>query len=154
MDVQIGPARDRPSSKRHEAWVYEAGGVIRGLQQGRDEEDVDDSKEVVQLKFLQKSNKEQMDKLYALWKHEPRAIHYYLHKFIFPTYLRSQQVKISASGQAVGSDMLVAKRVGFSGTPSDLLPVELGHCEYEVRSRLPYLSFHFAHCDPISTDRR
>lgn len=41
-------------------------------------------------------------------------------------------MKISASGQAVGGDMLVGKRVGFSGTPSDLLPQELGRCDYET----------------------
>ncbi len=28
--------------------------------------------------------------------------------------------------------MLVNKRVGFSGTPSDLLPQELGRCDYET----------------------
>jgi hypothetical protein len=28
--------------------------------------------------------------------------------------------------------MLFASRLGFSGTPSDLLPIELGHCHYEV----------------------
>jgi hypothetical protein len=41
-------------------------------------------------------------------------------------------MKISASGQAVGGDMLVGRRVGFSGTPSDLLPQELGRCDYET----------------------
>ena len=34
--------------------------------------------------------------------------------------------------QAVGGDMLFGRRVGFSGTPSDLLPVELGQCDYET----------------------
>lgn len=26
--------------------------------------------------------------------------------------------------------MLVGKRIGFSGTPSDLLPQEMGECDY------------------------
>lgn len=90
------------------------------------------SKEVVQLKFLQKSNEEQMDKLFALIRYEPLVIHHYLQKTIFPLHMRSQHMKISASGQAVGGDMLVGKRVGFSGTPSDLLPHELGRCDYET----------------------
>ena len=81
---------------------------------------------MVALKFLQKSNAEQMDKLFSLIKLEPLVIHDYLQKSIFPTYMRSQRMKISASGQAVGGDMLIGKRVGFSGTPSDLLPKELG----------------------------
>jgi hypothetical protein len=61
----------------------------------------------VQLKFLQKSNKEQMDKLFQLIKSEPLVIHYYLQKSIFPLYMRSQKSKISASGQAVGGYFLL-----------------------------------------------
>ena len=89
-------------------------------------------KEVVQLKFLQKSNQEQIDKLFELFRLEPRVIHYYLQKTIFPQHMRSQKLKISASGQAVGGDMLFGRRLGFSGTPSDLLPKELGKCDYET----------------------
>lgn len=140
---EIGPARERKSSQRHEDWVFAAGGRIRGLKAHRDgsEWDVNENvlteeelskREVVQLKFLQKSNEEQMDKLFELVHYEPLVIHYYLQKTIFPTHMRSQRVKLSASGQAVGGDMIVGKRVGFSGTPSDLLPHELGRCDYET----------------------
>jgi hypothetical protein len=138
---EIGPARERPASRRHEAWVLAAGGRIRGLARdaggkgeaavaGKGADGGEAAAEVVQLKFLQKSNAEQMEKLYRLWRAEPLAIHYYLTKFIFPAYMLSQKVKLSASGQAVGGDMLVGRRVGFSGTPSDLLPKELGRCDY------------------------
>ncbi len=73
-----------------------------------------------------------MDKLFLLLQREPLVIHDYLQKTIFPLHMRSQRLKISASGQAVGGDMLVGRRVGFSGTPSDLLPQELGRCDYET----------------------
>ena len=183
---EIGPARERPSSVRHETWVLAAGGRIRGIKtkaktltkqsssaslgkrsasdasemgsgpaadapkglrkQGscesllsktssaskRDGADQTQAIEVVQLKFLQKSNAEQMQKLWKLWEKEPLAIHYYLSKFVFPAHMRSQKTKVSASGQALGGDMLVGRRVGFSGTPSDLLPKELGKCDYET----------------------
>ena len=43
-------------------------------------------------------------------------------------------MKLSASGQAIGGDMLVSHRIGFSGTPSDLVPLELGSCQYEKGS--------------------
>lgn len=138
---EIGPARDRESSLRHEQWVFSAGGKIRGLEATRDGKlwvenllglDEPTTREVVQLKFLQKSNQEQMDRLYELIRYEPLVIHHYLQKSIFPIHMRSQRMKISASGQAVGGDMLFAKRVGFSGTPSDLLPQELGSCDYET----------------------
>ncbi|KAJ8602501.1 hypothetical protein CTAYLR_001253 [Chrysophaeum taylorii] len=147
---EIGPACDRPSSRRHEAWVRASGGRIRGLDdlarsaagvETRPENKksgsaatitkADDDRTVVQLKFLQKSNEEQMDKLFELWRREPLALHHYLETAVFPTHMRSQRRKISASGQAIGGDMLFARRVGFSGTPSDLLPLELGACEYQ-----------------------
>jgi len=130
---EIGPSRDRPSSQRHEQWVLAAGGRIRGIKTGKPKGLPNVSGvEVVQLKFLQKSNLEQMQKLYDLWSKEPLAIHYYLSKFVFPAHMRSQKIKISASGQALGGDMLVGRRLGFSGTPSDLLPKELGKCDYET----------------------
>lgn len=166
---EIGPARDRESSIRHEKWIFASGGAIRGLKTTRDgkvwnlnkiddsasgssstnasttttnnnngnnnnanEEQQKSNKEVVQLKFLQKSNKEQMNKLYELVRYEPLVIHHYLQNSVFPQFMRSQKLKISASGQAVGGDILVGKRVGFSGTPSDLLPQELGRCDYET----------------------
>ncbi len=58
----------------------------------------------------------------------------YLNEFIFPAYMRHQIVKLSASGQALGGDMLFGRRIGFSGTPSDLMPIELGECGYEKGS--------------------
>jgi len=131
---EIGPARERPSSKRHETWVLEAGGKLRGLKNAkpaRQQPGVEPT-EVVQLKFLSKSNAEQMQKLFALWQLEPLVIQHYLNIFVFPAYMRHQRQKISASGQTVGGDMLFGRRVGFSGTPSDLLPKELGKCSYET----------------------
>ncbi len=69
-------------------------------------------------------------RLFELWKSEPLVIHDYLTRFIFPSYMKSQKMKISASGQAVGGEMLFKRRVGFSGTPSDLMPKELGVCDF------------------------
>eukprot|EP00808_Paulinella_micropora_P006835 g75373.t1 len=152
FSLEIGPPRERASSRRHESWVIQAGGAVRGIKKHRRQADAQptkgkewkenkegeqpaanqNQKEVVQLKYLQKSNVEQMTKLYDLWRMCPQVIHYYLNKFIFPTYTQSQHRKISASGQAVGGAMLVARRLGFSGTPSDLLPIELGQCGYET----------------------
>ncbi len=33
---EIGPARDRDSSQRHEKWVFAAGGAVRGLKTTKD----------------------------------------------------------------------------------------------------------------------
>lgn len=124
---EIGPARDRQSSIRYEAWVMASGGSIRGLKKdgvdgtggageaagaaavsaiedaeagsggggkksGAEKESDAADKEVVQLKFLQKSNKEQMQKLRQLWNIEPLVLHYYLNKFIFPAKTKDRSV--------------------------------------------------------------
>ena len=36
FSIEIGPARERESSQRHEAWVHAAGGAIRGLKTAKD----------------------------------------------------------------------------------------------------------------------
>jgi thiol-disulfide isomerase/thioredoxin len=92
------------------------------------------SKEVVSLRLLKQSSKEQILELYFLLRKLPDLIHWYLNEFIFPTHMRFQHTKISASGQDIGGNMLFPRRVGFSGTPSDLLPIELGRCQYEAGS--------------------
>lgn len=45
--------------------------------------------------------------------------------------LRAQSSRLSASGQELGGDLVFGCRMAFSGTPSDLLPRELGICRYE-----------------------
>ena len=37
-----------------------------------------------------------------------------------------QQMKLSASGQELGGDLLFGRRLGFSGTPPTSLPEEAG----------------------------
>ena len=88
----------------------------------------------------------------------PSAIHFYLETIIFPNFMRFQEQKsgtqvgarggrFSASGQEMGGSILFKQRrkcfvelkkrgarLGFSGTPSELMPRELGQCEYEPGS--------------------
>jgi len=42
-----------------------------------------------------------------------------------------QETRLCANGQQLGGDLVFGLRLGFSGTPSDLLPVELQPCNYE-----------------------
>eukprot|EP01124_Arcella_intermedia_P031565 TRINITY_DN7153_c0_g1_i1.p1 TRINITY_DN7153_c0_g1~~TRINITY_DN7153_c0_g1_i1.p1 ORF type:complete len:1682 (+),score=401.80 TRINITY_DN7153_c0_g1_i1:436-5046(+) len=53
---------------------------------------------------------------------------------VFPLVLRHQVTKLQASGQDLGSNMLFGTRLGFSGTPSDVLPYQLRPCHYEPES--------------------
>ena len=79
-------------------------------------------------------NPNQVNRLFELLRKLPTAIHWYLEQTVFPTYTQHQHVKLSSSGQELGGAMLFPWRLGFSGTPSDLLPLDLGRCGYELGS--------------------
>eukprot|EP00954_Amorphochlora_amoebiformis_P010951 855391-Amorphochlora_amoeboformis.AAC.1 len=134
-----GPVRHRPTNRLHASWVKIAKGFIKGSKEEKRTRKAGkfppadmDKRTVVSLRLLQRSNSDQMNKLYSLWKDLPETIHYYLKDYIFEKYMRHQRVKLSACGQELGGAMLFPRRIGFSGTPSDLMPVELGSCDYEV----------------------
>ena len=91
----------------------------------------EESVEVAPLRLLKQANEGEVKKLYHLLKLVPEVCHWYLSEIIFVEHMRHQNKKLSASGQELGGDMLFKVRFGFSGTPSDLLPQELGSCGYE-----------------------
>ncbi len=118
---------------RFEKWIKGAGGRIRGVRKlailGDEEdetevslnEEEEDPQEVVCLQLLKLSNMDQMNRVFGLLHSHPESIHFYLNDFIFPQYTRHQIIKLSESGQALGSDMLFPKpRIGFSGFSSFL----------------------------------
>ena len=111
-----GKAKKNKKKKKEQQKAKKA-----GSHQAEDEEE-EETKEVVALKHLQLGNKDQMNKLYDLWRYHAAVLYHYLQDTVFRNYMRSQTVKMSASGQAIGGDMLFGRRLGFSGTPSDLLP--------------------------------
>ena len=82
------------------------------------------------LQVIDVGDDEQMEVLYDLLARLPQAVLYYLHTYILPTTMEFRELKISASGQDLGGDILFPLRLGFSGTPSNLLPEELGSCQY------------------------
>jgi thiol-disulfide isomerase/thioredoxin len=142
FEKEIGPFRQRKSAILHQTWVVAAGGVIKGkIKETKDKVNVEnvspeaaaaaDDKIMVPLWLLKASNDEQMAGLFALLKRHPATIHWYLEQIIFPTFMQHQIVKISSSGTDVGGDIIFQRRIGFSGTPSDLLPISLGQCGYE-----------------------
>ena len=89
---------------------------------------------VLPLHLLKRSTDSHMRPLFKLFRKSPSVITWYLEEFIFPNYMRHQLFKLSASGQELGGSMLFKSRVGFSGTPSDLMPKELGQCGFETTS--------------------
>lgn len=156
---EVGPYSQRKSSLLHQSWVAQAGGLVQKRALSEDTTDIvapgiwlqqrasdgpdwpdllaEEREEwlakalVVPLRLLKRSNSGQMDKLFELLQFEPKVVIWYLQDIVFPTHMRHQHLKLSSSGQDLGGDVLFPKRIGFSGTPSDLLPMELGKCDYE-----------------------
>ena len=138
----MGPFPLRKSSQLYASWVQQAGGTIKGAKakaaatgvEGAVVDEEEEAKTVVPLWLLKQSNDEQMGRLFTLLRKVPAVIHWLLEQVTFPSFMQHQRLKLSASGQELGGSMLFGKRIGFSGTPSDLLPLDLGRCGYEKGS--------------------
>ena len=73
-----------------------------------------------------------MGVLYSLLGKLPHVIGHYLEQLVFPLTMQHQTRKLSANGQDLGSASLFGCRLGFSGTPSDLLPIDFGVAQYQT----------------------
>ncbi len=150
-----GPFELRISNQEFEHWIFLAGGIVKGSKRFREKynpsrkkvacESYDDSSDTITsdesfevqiwpLRLIDINDQDQFDALFKLLRNIPRVIHYYLSKIVFPAILKHQNVKLSASGQELGGTMLFNRRIGFSGTPSELIPLELNKCMYEKGS--------------------
>jgi hypothetical protein len=95
-------------------------------------------REVWPLHLIEWDNAEQMSVLFSLLRRQPEVIRYYLvneqpkeePRGVFRRTMQFQNLKLCASGQEIGGDVLFGRRMGFSGTPNNLLPEELGKCRY------------------------
>jgi hypothetical protein len=96
-----------------------------GLEEEEEEEDFPP------LQFIDLRDLELLLQLHSLMYKLPHAVQFYLTVHTFPETMEHQNMKLSANGQDLGSDLLFERRIGFSGTPSQLLPLELGKCHYE-----------------------
>ncbi|KAF8285120.1 hypothetical protein TcBrA4_0033550 [Trypanosoma cruzi] len=88
----------------------------------------------IPLSQLQVTDEVAVHALHYRLRYLPEVVHYYLCSHIFPRTMNFQGMKISACGHELGSSMLFTSRIGFSGTPSNLLPLDLGDCFYEPGS--------------------
>ena len=120
---QVGPRDQRPACLLFRDWLIQSNG---------DKER--DSIPVLPLPLFQPTDRLQLQGLYDLVRSVPAVIHYYLRQLVFPACLIFQKMKLSACGHELGSSILFPHRIGFSGTPSNLLPLDLGTCEYEPTS--------------------
>eukprot|EP01012_Entosiphon_sulcatum_P004402 TRINITY_DN11719_c0_g1_i1.p1 TRINITY_DN11719_c0_g1~~TRINITY_DN11719_c0_g1_i1.p1 ORF type:complete len:3283 (+),score=530.28 TRINITY_DN11719_c0_g1_i1:870-9851(+) len=152
MEDEDGAYHKRPTVKRFVEWVELAGGHVRGTPRrklppafsalkGEDAPSEDKSRsldgeadpfdDIWSLELLDRRDTEQMEVVYQLLRRSAFAIELYLHEIVFPATTTHAGVQLTATAQDLGGDMLFQTRVGFSGTPSDLLPEELGRCNYQ-----------------------
>ena len=122
LHQESGPKKQRPAYRIFENWVNSA------CKKQKKERNIMD------LELFQLADSKQLRKIRELLAFEADVIHYYLRQIVFPKTMQQQRVKITASGQELGSDMLFGRRLGFSGTPSNLLPVDIVPCNFEKGS--------------------
>ncbi|KAH3756032.1 nxn protein [Pelomyxa schiedti] len=124
---QVGPREQRPASTMFKNWLALARETASAAV-------VAASSSILPLALFQPNDPKQMTQLYALVRRLPQLIHYYLCQHVFPACMNFQLLKVSACGHELGSNLLFGRRIGFSGTPSNLLPLDLGECQYEPGS--------------------
>ena len=146
MGDQRGPFSERPARVLFQDWLEDAG-VVGDLDElddddalgadGGEEELADDnlaSGVVLPLELFQPRDVSQMDALTAALAQSAKVGAHYLTKHVFPKVLNFQTRKLAASGVDLGSTAVFQTRLGFSGTPSLLLPTDMGACNFEPGS--------------------
>ncbi|CAK9024379.1 unnamed protein product [Durusdinium trenchii] len=128
---QLGPRDTRPAHVLFESWVRQAG-CCRGYKMRRLDEEL--SRNILPLSLFQPTDPKQMARLYRQIQNTSEVAHFWLRQHVFPVTMNFHPLKISASGHELGSSLLFGYRLGFSGTPSNLLPEDLGECFYEPGS--------------------
>ena len=135
MEQEGGPFRDRPACRRYAHWVELAGRRVRGIAPnvsatGGAAPLLLEHGDLWPLQLVNPADREQMHVLFSLLGRLPHVAQHYLEQLVFPLTMQHQSRKLSANGQDLGSSSLFGCRLGFSGTPSDLLPSDFGSCKY------------------------
>lgn len=121
MKTEPGPFADRPSHQQFEKWKQSAE-TARAASKHTGVANL----EVLSLDLFEPDDSKQMHSAHLALSFVGEAALDYMDRMVFPEVLKHQTQKMQASGMDIGSDMLFGTRLGFSGTPSDLLPYSLG----------------------------
>jgi len=116
MRHETGPVPERPSRVLFDSWKQNC------------------TEEVLPLELLQVDDPPRFLTAFKSLCGNSEMISYFLVKLVFPRVLRRSEEKLSASGVDLGGEAIFGTRLGFSGTPSDLLPPSLAPCHYEFGS--------------------
>lgn len=124
-----GKGAEEEARRKQEAEFVKRAVYMEGLRT-----DQDLFQDIWPLQFVDLRDDEQMGVLFRLLRKLPHVVEFFLDEMVFPETTPHQGLKLSTCGQALGGELLFRQRLGFSGTPSDMLPVELGKCRYEKGS--------------------
>eukprot|EP00435_Cladocopium_sp_Y103_P065972 s252_g28.t1 len=131
---QLGPRDTRPAHLLFESWVRQERMGDRWSLLG-DEEPGSPRHKMRRLdEDISQTLGKQQARLYRQIQGLHSVAHFWLRQHVFPVTMNFHPLKISASGHELGSSLLFGYRLGFSGTPSNLLPEDLGECFYEPGS--------------------
>jgi hypothetical protein len=144
---ELGPTKHRPTNVLFSNWIN-AATVASPTTENRG---------LMPLQYLRPEDDDQVDAVHIVLKQFIPAAMHGLKTWVFPMLMKHQATKLTASGtdlgeslrlvafrkefisvhpdNAAGSSLLFGVRLGFSGTPSDLLPRELGRCQFEAGSQ-------------------
>jgi len=114
-----GPLHQRPSRRLFDGWLA-ASPKPKG--------------NLLPLELFQPGDPVQLRRLWDCIRSVPPLVKHYCQHHVFPKCLLQQKTKMSASGQELGAPVLFHSRIGFSGTPSELLPTDLKPCVFEPGS--------------------
>ena len=142
--LQKGPPRERPSYIAFEAWLDCAKQLGRWGPSGNEPpagdlgvEDGEDAAQFEtpppQLDRLQIKDGEHLSAVHGALGALPDVVVRYMRDAFAKTMVH-QHMKLTSSGVDLGGEMLFSTRLGFSGTPSNLLPFELRDCQFEPGS--------------------
>jgi hypothetical protein len=166
MNKQSGAISERPARRTWQAWCSEAreawkaryqevadrissqrsaGQVPTIVSSGApDEASFNEASEglpdVPPLELVQLEDDSQVSEIFRLLRKHGPVARFFLVTTVFPFVCKHLEAKLSASGQELGTDLLFEGRCGFSGTPNDLIPLELGACDFEPGSEGEFLS--------------
>ncbi|CAK9074051.1 unnamed protein product [Durusdinium trenchii] len=154
MEEERGPFARRPTCLRWVSWVKDAGGRVTGFSWGgrlladmpKDEVRLDapppdqvaleDGLEELRgnvwpLERVSLKDKQQVHILWRLLRCSAGAVRHYLYEHVFPGVMGLSDSLLSCTAQELGSSVLFRRRLGFSGTPSEVLPASMGIIHYE-----------------------
>lgn len=127
---ELGPQSERPAALLFDGWMRTA------LWRARPGEYASPAAVPVaavplSLATLQHGDPAQLSSAHRWLCRVPAVVERYLTQIVFPAVMKRQETNLSVAGFDLGATGIFASAIGFSGTPSDMLPAALGSCHFE-----------------------